>query len=97
MSLVIDALRLHAATTPNRIAVDDGSEQLTFAKLLEAAELLATRLLRAFAERNRTARRQRSGMGSDRPRRDDRGDSDRSAAAVRFEVAARARHADRRH
>lgn len=44
MSLVIDALRRHAATTPNRIAVDDGSEQLTFAKLLEAAELLATRL-----------------------------------------------------
>ncbi len=44
MSRVIDALRLHAAATPNRIAVDDGSEQLTFAKLLEAAELLAVRL-----------------------------------------------------
>ena len=44
MSLVIDALRLHAVTTPNRIAVDDGSEQLTFAELLEAVELLAARL-----------------------------------------------------
>lgn len=44
MSLVIDALRLHAAATPDRIAVDDGSEELTFAELLAAVELLATRL-----------------------------------------------------
>ena len=44
MSLVIDALRLHAATTPHRVAVDDGNEQLTFAGLLEAAEHLAARL-----------------------------------------------------
>jgi len=44
MSLVIDALRAHAKQNPHRIAVDDGSERLTYAGLLEAAEQLSARL-----------------------------------------------------
>ena len=44
MSLVIDALRAHAKQNPDRIAVDDGSERLTYAGLLEAAEQLSARL-----------------------------------------------------
>jgi len=44
MSLVIDALRVHATESPNRIAVDGRTERLTFAQLLEAAETVATRL-----------------------------------------------------
>lgn len=44
MSLVIDALRTHAKASPDRIAVDDGTERLTFAQLLETTEQLAARL-----------------------------------------------------
>lgn len=44
MSRVIDALRAHAAESPDRIAVDDGAERLTFAQLLESAQSLAARL-----------------------------------------------------
>lgn len=44
MSRIVNALRHHAEATPDRIAIDDGNEQLTFSRLLEAAEHLAARL-----------------------------------------------------
>ena len=46
MSNIVNALRRHADATPDRIAIDDGHEQLTFSQLLETAEQLASRLRR---------------------------------------------------
>jgi long-chain acyl-CoA synthetase len=44
MSRVIEALREHARADPDRVAIDDGVECLSYAQLLDAAQRLADRL-----------------------------------------------------
>ena len=44
MNLLLTALRRHAAETPNRLAMQDGSISLTFDELLHRVEGLAERL-----------------------------------------------------